>query len=188
MGLAANGRIVYYKACAICHEVGGDRFGEVISYNEVKTDPGRALGRPPISATALAELMLEACKAGAPYSATCNLPVDEVLNSRFGEEGYVTGPLDGIWARAPYLHNGSVPTMEHLLVPDSRPVKYKRGSLDYDTERLGFDWNTGTHEFDTQKNGLRKAGHDDAEIFFGGYDFKKDTASRTALIEYLKTL
>ena len=49
-------------------------------------------------------------------------------------EGYVAPPLDGIWASAPYLHNGSVPTLWHLLHPDARPAVWRRldapGALD----------------------------------------------------------
>jgi mono/diheme cytochrome c family protein len=41
-------------------------------------------------------------------------------------DGYVAPPLDGIWASAPYLHNGSVPTLWHLLHPDKRPAVWRR--------------------------------------------------------------
>ncbi len=65
--------------------------------------------------------------------------------------GYVAGPLDGLWARAPFLHNGSVPTIRHLLVPELRDktrvrcgkrqmVGFWRGNVLYDQENLGFEW------------------------------------------------
>ena len=63
--------------------------------------------------------------------------------------GYVAAPLDGIWARAPYLHNGSVPTIRALLVPERRQTEFScgsgpkvkgfwRGNIQYDQDNLGF--------------------------------------------------
>ena len=44
-------------------------------------------------------------------------------------DGYANLPLDGLWLRAPYLHNGSVPTLADLLEPpEERPKAFKRGS------------------------------------------------------------
>ena len=59
---------------------------------------------------------------------------DDVITGRVtpANQGYVTSVLDGIWSRAPYLHNGSVPTLYHLLVPSERPQQFLRGSIDYD--------------------------------------------------------
>ena len=47
-------------------------------------------------------------------------------------------PLDGIWLRAPYLHNGSVPTLRALMFPDARPAVFYRGYDVYDWENVGF--------------------------------------------------
>jgi len=53
--------------------------------------------------------------------------------------GYVNVPLDGIWARAPYLHNGSVPSLRDLLEPEKcRPPRFYRGSDVFDAENVGF--------------------------------------------------
>ena len=57
-----------------------------------------------------------------------------------GQQGYKADMLHGIWARAPYLHNGSVPTLGALLCPDARPEVFKRGNIAYDTELVGFEW------------------------------------------------
>jgi hypothetical protein len=46
----------------------------------------------------------------------------------------------GIWTRAPYIHNGSVPTLYHVLVPSERPAKFSRGSVSYDTAKVGYQW------------------------------------------------
>ena len=53
--------------------------------------------------------------------------------------GYVGGSLDGLWLRAPYLHTGSVPTLEDLLEPQAkRPTVFYRGYDVYDRKRTGF--------------------------------------------------
>jgi mono/diheme cytochrome c family protein len=63
-------------------------------------------------------------------------------------DGYRTNSLLGLWATAPYLHNGSVPTLEDLLKPAAeRPVRWMQGDVEIDTTRFGFD-NAG-HEFGT---------------------------------------
>jgi hypothetical protein len=121
---------------------------------------------------------------------------DEVLRdmeSASGEgRGYTAPPLDGIWARAPYLHNGSVPSLYHLLVPSSRPATFVRGSLRYDQQNVGFAWDQSaasepnTHTFDTSEAGASRGGHDTAE--FNGIDWSQHPAARKALLEYLKTL
>jgi hypothetical protein len=49
-------------------------------------------------------------------------------------------PLDGLWLRAPYLHNGSVPTLRDLLEPSAqRPKKFYRGNDVYDPIKVGFE-------------------------------------------------
>jgi hypothetical protein len=54
-------------------------------------------------------------------------------------DGYANVPLDGVWARAPYLHNGSVPTLRDLLQREAcRPWKFHRGSDIYDPVNVGF--------------------------------------------------
>ena len=53
--------------------------------------------------------------------------------------GYASQPLDGIWLRAPYLHNGSVPSLTALLAPpDQRPTSFWRGCDIYDPVSVGF--------------------------------------------------
>ena len=53
--------------------------------------------------------------------------------------GYAAAPLDGVWLRAPYLHNGSVPTLRDLLnAPAERPTSFYRGYDVYDYINGGF--------------------------------------------------
>ena len=94
-------------------------------------------------------------------------------------------PLDGIWLRAPYLHNGSVPTLRDLLAPPAeRPVAFYRGYAVYDYENLGFVSSGAAAEssgfrFDTAKHGNGNQGH--------LYGTDLDERQIDALLEYLKT-
>ena len=103
------------------------------------------------------------------------------------ERGYVAPPLDGIWATAPYFHNGSVPTIYHVLKSSARPEKWKRSqdSRKYDWEKVGWKYknkNRGKGEmtYDTTLPGYGNQGHTFADSLSENY--------RWALVEYLKTL
>jgi hypothetical protein len=100
--------------------------------------------------------------------------------------GYANMPLDGLWLRAPYLHNGSVPTLRDLLerVGD-RPAVFYRGNNLYDPVRVGFVSNVPEEdgklyfEFDTKVEGNGNAGHT--------YGTELSADDKTALVEFLKT-
>lgn len=101
--------------------------------------------------------------------------------------GYVAPPLDGVWATAPYLHNGSVPTLDDLLNSKQRPTYWKRSgnSRDYDYNKVGWKYQTVEESgddwtFDTTLPSYGNQGH-----YFGD---KLSTNERMAVIEYLKTL
>ena len=76
--------------------------------------------------------------------------------------GYKPRPLGGIWATAPFLHNGSVPTVYDLLSPvDQRPRTFRVGSREYDTEHLGLKLpQSGYWEFNTELKGNLNTGHE----------------------------
>src|SRR5262249_15567566 len=111
--------------------------------------------------------------------------------------GYQAPPLDGVWATAPYFHNGSAPTVYHVLNSKARPKAFTRpygtGKEDYDPEKWG--WKVQVLErgpdpgapaferrkvYDTTQPGRGNGGHP-----FGD---KLTDDERTAVIEYLKTL
>ena len=95
---------------------------------------------------------------------------------------YKARPLNGIWASAPYLHNGSVPNLHALLLPPaSRPASFSVGRWEYDPENVGYA-SDGQVPFvvDTTLPGNRNSGHE--------YGTKLSEEDRSALIEYLKTL
>ncbi len=98
---------------------------------------------------------------------------------------YKARPLDGIWATAPYLHNGSVPNLYELLHPASeRTKKFYVGSRKFDPKHVGFvtQASAGTTELDTSLPGNSNSGHDSY-----GEDELTDE-QRWQLVEYLKTL
>jgi hypothetical protein len=102
--------------------------------------------------------------------------------------GYLCPPLDGVWARAPYLHNGSVPTLEALLSPEkgARLERFERGNPQYDKENGGFITQAPAHRvsslLDTRLPGNANTGHDQPDYLIA------DKPQRKALIAYLLTL
>jgi len=127
----ALGAQVYQEECADCHGQNGRDFsgayvGEVTPIDKIGTDRGRL------------------------DNYTLDLALNQnVLYAEYGDErfqnfrktnGYANAPLDGLWLRAPYLHNGSVPTLWDLLQPESqRPAVFYRGYEVYDPVNMGFE-------------------------------------------------
>jgi cytochrome c5 len=103
--------------------------------------------------------------------------------------------LNGIWATAPYLHNGSVPTLWDLLLPtDQRPKSFKLGAREFDPDKVGFK-SAGYEgsQFNTDlQRGNHNTGHDkyclpgEKEIREGGGCLTEK--QRRDLIEYLRSL
>jgi hypothetical protein len=172
--LAARGQPVYEQKCANCHAFGGQRTGTVIPRAEIKTDTNR--------------LEMWTQEAATRYNAYA---ADRAYKfSRFvKQDGYVSVPLDGIWLRAPYLHNGSVPTLEDLLEPAAnRPTVFWRGYDVYGRERTGFvtsgpDAERDGWRYDTSVVGNGNGGHEGE-----AYGTMLSAADKRALVEYMKTL
>jgi hypothetical protein len=109
---------------------------------------------------------------------------DTLLDARPPYGPYAARPLYGIWAAAPYLHNGSVPTLYHLLLPpEQRPKTFALGGREYDPVKLGFAVDTACSQQDclveTTRTGDGNGGH------LWGTDLAEP--DRMALVEYLKT-
>jgi cytochrome c553 len=104
--------------------------------------------------------------------------------------GYANSPLDGIWLRAPYLHNVSVPTLRDLLNPVAqRPVTFYRGNDVYEPVDMGFVSTVAQSDdgnryflFDTRVPGNGNQGHE-GRI----YGTELTPADKNALLEYLKS-
>ncbi|MBV9578859.1 MAG: cytochrome c [Chloroflexi bacterium] len=172
--LAARGQPIFQQKCADCHAYGGSRTGTVIPRAEIGTDPHR-----------LDMWSQEAADRYNAYAADTSYKFTHFVK----QDGYVAVPLDGIWLRAPYLHNGSVPTLEELLKPASqRTTDFWRGYDVYDQQQTGFvsqgaDAERFGWHVDTTVAGNGNAGHEG-----DAYGTMLSDADKRALVEYLKTL
>ena len=185
--LARDGAEVYASNCATCH-------GSVVEVDgrlELSSFPNRLIpvswiGSDGTRAADADSALVRALRHGYPSLATID-----------STGAYVAPPLSGIWATAPYLHNGSVPTLWHLLHPANRPSRFYVGGHRLDFDRVGIagevgddgtmryaeayrPWST-PRLYDTSERGRSNAGH---EQQFAGLS---ETQKR-ALLEYLKRL
>lgn len=167
---AEIGEMVFQQNCASCHSFDGARVGQVVDIREIGTDAERLHSFTPELADKMNTL-----GTGTSWK----------FSSFRKTEGYTNLPLDGVWLRAPYLHNGSVPTLRDLLAPpEARPAVFYRGYAVYDYDNLGFVSSGAAAEasgfrFDTTERGNGNQGH--------LYGTDLDEAEITALLEYLKT-
>jgi hypothetical protein len=178
---AAEGEKVFARECAGCHGTygpDGKYPGLVISLDVVGTDPVRLKGMTPEFRRYYAKSWL------GQKSKVVEAP-----------EGYVAPPLDGIWATAPYFHNGSVPTVYGVLTEAKRPKYFRRvgAPQGYDQQDLGITVEvltgpapadapaeTRRRVVDTTLPGLGNGGHP--------FGFHLTEAEKRQVIEYLKTL
>jgi cytochrome c peroxidase len=98
--------------------------------------------------------------------------------------GYKARPLSGIWASAPYLHNGSIPSLVELLkAPGERVTAFAVGNREFDPATVGLAAMTaaaGSSAFDVSLPGNSNSGHT--------YGTGLDADSKRDLLEYLKSL
>ncbi len=112
--------------------------------------------------------------------------LDQCFKSNSPLFAYKARPLDGIWATAPYLHNGSVPTLDDLLRPAAdRPKSFNVGTREFDPVKVGYRTDAAapgnSFAFTAEGPGNSNDGHD--------YNVGKlSDADRAALLEYLKSL
>ncbi|MCB9741195.1 MAG: c-type cytochrome [Alphaproteobacteria bacterium] len=180
--MARKGERLFEQRCADCHG----------TYGEDETYPNLVVPVGVVGTDAAAADQLDLWLMGWDLSFK-DIPFGEGVT--WGpEEGYVAPPLDGIWATAPYLHNGSVPTLEQLLDSTQRPEVWARVEYegeDYDRERVGLahevldapeDAEDPLLVYDTLRPepGFTNVGHT-----FGD---SLTPEERAAVIEYLKTL
>jgi hypothetical protein len=188
--LVEKGRIIFQHWCASCHAPDGERIGRV-----EPLDGGTGIGTENSQSTTVPlgtdpYRMLTFTAELANALNTLGTDKWQLRNFR-AEKGYANMLLDGIWLRAPYLHNGSVPTMRDLLNrPEDRPAKFCRGNDLYDWKNMGFVSATVKENgvescgqyflYDTTIPGNSNAGH------LYGTDLKPP--EKQLLIEFLKTL
>jgi hypothetical protein len=160
-GLATKGQAVFQANCAGCHL---GRVGELMTLEEIGTDRART----------------DSFTTETIANISKRLDYKHYIKT----QAYRIPALDGTWSTAPFLHNGSVPTMRALLLPPAqRPKAFYRGYDVYDPKDLGFV-STGSEAskhgklLDTQFKGNGNQGHD--------YGTQLDEESKNALIEFLK--
>jgi mono/diheme cytochrome c family protein len=187
--LAARGEALFTKTCARCHGTYGAHGtypNRVVPLEEIGTDRTRFDGITRKYGEYYNRSWFAQEKAAGPHGYT------------FAQtQGYQAPPLDGIWATAPYLHNGSVPTVYDVLNSRARPRvftrTYRTDADAYDPVKLGWkvqvlergaDARLPAHErrkvYDTTAPGRGNGGHT-----FGD---RLSEEERAAVIEYLKTL
>jgi mono/diheme cytochrome c family protein len=173
---AGRGRVIFQARCAQCHAQGGAQTGTVQPLANVGTDANRLS----VWTTALAN----------HYNGQGKEYAWGGFSHFQARQGFVALLLDGVWLRAPYLHNGSVPTLDDLLKPAAqRPKVFYRGDDTYDFARMGFVSDRPAENgrpffrFDTALKGNGNQGHDGP-----GYGTDLPESERRALLEFLKTL
>lgn len=169
--LAARGQPLFESTCAGCHA--SDRTGKRAPLAMVGTDPERI-------ATWSMDNAVAANKVVAGFGIERKGLVEAPL------DGYNPPFLDGLWLRAPYLHNGSVPSLRDLLTaPEHRPKEFWRGYDLYDPVSVGFvSQGAEAERVGTRYDTGARAGSSQGHAF--GTDLPP--ADKDALIEYLKTL
>lgn len=175
--LLPRGLQIYALACAACHG----------TYDTSLTEPGMTgfpnwegdIGTDPQRALLLTQTIADAVNGGI---------FGRYITART-VSSYAAPPLSGLWSSAPYLHNGAVPTLWHLMRPDLRPAWFEVGGHRLNYARVGIDlapaagyvpWSEPA-EVDTTAFGLSNTGH---EVGFVGLS----EADKEALLEYLKLL
>ncbi len=187
--LAEQGRAIFEHDCGRCH----GSYGALVRYPN-KLVPLDVIGTDATLAHAFAPegvahyleswFAREHGPAGEPYHG-------------LGGGGYQAPPLDGIWATAPYLHNGSVPTIYHVLKSGERPRIFTRSfrgdALEYDQRWVGLMFQTLANAPDPGLPAIdRRKVYDSTQPGRGnsGHTFgdRLTEEQRMAVIEYLKTL
>ena len=179
--LATRGKSLFNQHCASCHGT----YGPKPHYPNVMV-PITDIGTDPVRWEALTE------DYRRWYQASWFTHHGE-KKVTFKPTGYIPPPLDGIWASAPYLHNGSVPTLWGVLNPDQRPAIWTRSENGYDRQQVGLEFKKHRQLpdhfddrwkrrqfFDTGQPGKSAAGHRFPEVL--------TTDQKQAVLEYLKTL
>jgi hypothetical protein len=188
--LSARGKVIFENRCSQCHGTYGEKWtypNKIIPLKEIGTDPKRFHNITETFGRAYNASWFAQEETGSWFSP--GMPVQPTV-------GYQAPPLDGIWATAPYFHNGSVPTLEAVLDSSTRPKRFTRSfrtqEEDYDQARVGWRVrevpNTTPPDsdferrkiYDTTLPGRSNAGHT--------YGDDLSAEERRDLIEYLKTL
>ena len=189
--LASEGEAVFAANCAGCHGTYADsgQGDENDTYPNLLFPLG-IIGTDPVVAQAAeyAPELVEWYNESFYGSITRMTPEDPF-------PGYMAPPLDGVWATGPFLHNGSVPTIELVLDSSKRPKYWKRQDFDsahFDEETLGWPYIEVAHGHAQASDSERKFIYDTMQFAHAntGHTFGDHLGDveRRAVLEYLKTL
>jgi hypothetical protein len=186
LALAERGGTVYADACASCHGT----YDDAVRAPRLLSHPNRFVAQD--------RMLTDTVRWGTVDSTSLRLMRQigyEGLIEAAASAGYVAPDLGGIWATAPYLHNGSVPTLWHLLHAEHRPERFWVGGHALDYQRMGIAGEvdeTGTYAYpagyvpwsrpflyDTRASGRSNRGHDFRTL---------SESDRRAILEYMKVL
>jgi mono/diheme cytochrome c family protein len=180
--LASEGQKIFEKTCSTCHGT----YGAGGHYPNLLV-PIKVIGTDPVRLTKLTK------EFRAYFKRTWF-----AANGAYGDDqptGYVAPPLDGVWASAPYFHNGSAPTIYSVLTREARPKYFRRmgGPAEYDAKNIGLQvevlpapapqalpGEARRRIIDTTLPGLSNEGHP--------FGFKLSEKDKRQVMEYLKTL
>ena len=183
---AKAGEKIFNDTCRNCHQ------NNLYPLTDIGSDPYRAksFGQPVAGGvpfpTAIKPI-LDGLKTRAfsddsiSVADQATMDANPVIWRATGE--YLARPLTGVWATAPYLHNGSVPTIWHLLHPTERPAKFIVGNREYDPAKVGYSTTGIGWTFDTSEPGNSNVGHTGDKF---GTNLTEE--QKAALLEYLKTI
>jgi len=182
--LVKRGESLFSQTCSRCHGNYGatpDYPSRMVPLETIQTDP---------------VLVDYALSEGLAYGDWYNRSFYGQNSTAAPGRGYVAPPLDGIWATAPFLHNGSVPSLRAVLDQSSRPPLWRHRNQsalnkdDYDQRNMGWKFDVIDRSqmgatkplevYDTERRGYSNTGHP-----FGNH---LSDSQRSAILEYLKTL
>lgn len=182
--LAERGRVLFNENCAQCHGTYGDNW----TYPNRRI-PLADIGTDPVRLTALTV----AGRKSYANSWFARDSDDKKQANIVDPDGYVAPPLDGVWASAPYFHNGSVPTLWGVLNPEDRPVVWRAVSEQMDADRIGLTVQTAGDVPDNEVDRVKRRSYFDTRLFGKSnkghtYPQSLSDGERRAVLEYLKTL
>src|ERR1051325_5291189 len=184
--VAVQGRDLFGNRCAKCHGTYGSNGkypNKIVAHDIIATDAKRLRGLSP--------------KVVGFYNETWFAQEKPAGFKASDAEGYQAPPLDGVWATAPYLHNGSVPTLYDVLNSKTRPKLFTRSfatdEAAYDKTKVGWKVKILTERPEKTLPAIERR-----KVYAttqpgrgnGGHTFGDDLNEneRWAIIEYLKTL
>lgn len=186
----ARGKALFDQHCLGCHR---SHEGQLMPLEAIGTDRNRTESflRPQNGLPFHEALAQEVGKLEATVYEQAKISQEEIEQHEYngppvwrGTGEYQSRLLSGVWSTAPYLHNGSVPTLYDLLLPvDQRPTTFQLGSRVYDPAKVGYITEAvddSRFTYDVTTHGGANTGHE--------YGVDLDDEARWALVEYLKTL